>query len=291
MEKGSLSVGEPVRIEYHTDPGDDGTIGLHITKPPLLMIYWQNGPSPIVGGLLYDVTAPGMNQPGDYTVTASVTLKDGSTIAGTTTFKVTETTTAAVDFSISLSPAVLTLAKGSSGVATLTVSERHPNKATWPLNLNVEGAPLGVSVTFAPNPVEPPAGGQATSRVFVRASDSAMPGNYSLDITAVGGVCAPETPGGQSICIDFMPKHTTLVLIIQSSAPSQFGSLGPLLSALRSFWVAIAAGSLVVLLVGAALLARRRKRPSLTLRFCIECGVKMKTSDPYCPKCGAKQPT
>ena len=70
----TVAPNQPVYIEYYTNLGEDGTIQLDITKPPLLAIFWQSGPMPITGGLLNSITAPGFNDPGTYVVSASVTL-------------------------------------------------------------------------------------------------------------------------------------------------------------------------------------------------------------------------
>src|SRR6267142_1410044 len=79
------------------------------------------------------------------------------------------------DFTIGASPSSLTIAQGSSGTSTITITSLNGfNSAT---TLSASGLPGGVTAAFSPNPVTPPANGSATSTLTLTASGTATTGN------------------------------------------------------------------------------------------------------------------
>jgi len=93
--------------------------------------------------------------------------------------------TASPDFSVAASPSTLTVAQGSNGTSTITVTSLNGfNAAT---TLSASGLPSGVTAAFATNPVTPPANGTATSTLTLTASGTATTGTATVTITGTSG--------------------------------------------------------------------------------------------------------
>jgi hypothetical protein len=89
------------------------------------------------------------------------------------------------DFTIGASPSSLTIAQGSSGTSTITITSLNSfNAAT---TLSASGLPSGVTAAFSTNPVTPPANGSATSTLTLTASGTATTGNATVTITGTSG--------------------------------------------------------------------------------------------------------
>ena len=114
---------------------------------------------------------------GSTTISAAVTTSAG-TVTGTTTLTVT-----ALDFTLSASPASLTVATGNQGTSTLTttVSGGFNNAIT----LSATGAPTGTTVSFSPNPIAAPGAGTSTMTIAVGTSTAV--GTYTITVTGSGG--------------------------------------------------------------------------------------------------------
>ncbi len=175
-----LAPNQPVYIEFFTDPGEDGTIQLDITKPPLLAIFWQSGPISIAGGLLYDVTAPGFTDPGTYVVSASVTLAGGGgTIYGSTTFEVSgggtpggpPGGTPGFDYNLEVSPPVREVVKGEPAHYDVEVIYSNPSFSGTVVTVQISG--LGPDMQWHMEP-----GGH----LVITTSDATPPGHYTFDI-------------------------------------------------------------------------------------------------------------
>jgi hypothetical protein len=91
----------------------------------------------------------------------------------------------APDFSISASPASLTIQQGSSGTSTITITSI--NGFNQPVQLSVSGVPSGVTATLSPQQVTPPAGGSIISTLTVSVGTTATPGSYTLTVTGTNG--------------------------------------------------------------------------------------------------------
>ncbi|KYK36249.1 MAG: hypothetical protein AYK19_09200 [Theionarchaea archaeon DG-70-1] len=174
-----LAPNQPVYIEYFTNMGEDGTIQMDITKPPLLAIFWQSGPMPITGGLLNSITAPGFSDPGTYVVSASVTLAGGGgTIHGSTTFEVLAGGQPGqppggpgFDFHMEVMPPVTEVERGEPAHYEIIVHYSDPSYSGIPINIHVTG--LGPGMQWHTTPM-----GQLT----ITTSHETPPGDYMFEI-------------------------------------------------------------------------------------------------------------
>src|SRR5207302_5172170 len=99
--------------------------------------------------------------------------------------------TATPDFSIAASPSSLSIAQGSSGTSTITITSLNSfNSAT---TLSASGLPGGVTAAFSPNPVTPPANGSATSTLTFTASSTATTGTSTVTVTGTSGSLVQNT--------------------------------------------------------------------------------------------------
>jgi hypothetical protein len=95
------------------------------------------------------------------------------------------------DFSIGASPSSLTIAQGSNGTSTITITSLNGfNSAT---TLSASGLPSGVTAAFSTNPVTPPANGSATSTLTLTASGTATTGNATVTVTGTSGALTHST--------------------------------------------------------------------------------------------------
>ncbi|MBC7092770.1 hypothetical protein H5T53_01985 [Candidatus Bipolaricaulota bacterium] len=113
--------------------------------------------------------------PGNYTLT--VRGKGGGLDK---TAKLTLTVEAVPDFSMSLTPAAVTVKQGATGTVTVNIT-RVGGFADVVL-LEAEGAPAGVRVSFDPNPA--PAG---VSTITLAVDATAAVGSYTLTVRGTGG--------------------------------------------------------------------------------------------------------
>jgi len=90
-----------------------------------------------------------------------------------------------VDFSTSASPTTLTIAQGES--KTTTVSVLSINNFNSEVALSVSNWPSGLTSSFNPTTVIPPAGQSATSILTIAAAKNAPLGTYGLTITGTSG--------------------------------------------------------------------------------------------------------
>jgi len=88
-------------------------------------------------------------------------------------------------FTVSASPASLSVVQGSNASSTITVASQNGfNSAT---TLGVSGLPTGVTAAFSTNPVTPPANGSATSTLTFTASATATTGTSTVTVTGTSG--------------------------------------------------------------------------------------------------------
>jgi len=90
-----------------------------------------------------------------------------------------------VDFSISASPTTLTIAQGES--KTTTVSVLSINNFNSAVTLSISNWPSGLTPSFNPTDVIPPAGQSATSILTIAVAKNAPLGTYGLTITGTSG--------------------------------------------------------------------------------------------------------
>jgi hypothetical protein len=89
------------------------------------------------------------------------------------------------NFTLSASPASLTVTRGNSGNSTITVTPS--GGFTGSVNLSVSGLPSGVTATFGTNPTT------STSVVTLAASSTATTGTFTLTITGTSGTLTHTT--------------------------------------------------------------------------------------------------
>src|SRR3982075_3215366 len=95
------------------------------------------------------------------------------------------------DFTIGASPSSLTIVQGTSGTSTITVTSLNSfNSAT---TLSASGLPSGVTATFSPNPVTPPANGSVNSTLTFTASSPATTRPSTVTITGTSGSIVQTT--------------------------------------------------------------------------------------------------
>jgi uncharacterized membrane protein len=121
-----------------------------------------------------------------------------------------------VDFSISASPAMLTLPESSSGTATITTTTIGAfNNA---LALSVSGVPSGVSVTLSPSSMSSPGSGTSSAKIAV--SSSAAFGSYPITFTATGGGISHSTTLALTVTPDVIPQSGWTLKYVDSQETS-----------------------------------------------------------------------
>ena len=94
-------------------------------------------------------------------------------------------------FTVAANPSTLTVAQGANGTSTITVTSQNGfNSAT---TLTASGLPAGVTASFSPNPVTPPANGNVTSTLTLTASASATTGTSTVTVTGTSGTTTAST--------------------------------------------------------------------------------------------------
>jgi subtilase family serine protease len=150
-------------------------------------------------GLPSGVTAAFSPNPTSTTSTLTLTATSSATVGGatvtitgtsgslveTTTLALTVDATASPNFTVSASPASLTVAEGSNGTSTITVTSSGGFSSAT--TLTATGLPSGVTATFSVNPVTPPANGTATSVLTLTASATATLGTATVTVTGTSG--------------------------------------------------------------------------------------------------------
>ena len=86
-------------------------------------------------------------------------------------------------FSISASPASLTIAQGNHGTSTITPA--ISNGFNSAITLSASGVPTGTTVKFNPNPIPAPGSGNSTMTITVGSSTPV--GTYPITVTGKGG--------------------------------------------------------------------------------------------------------
>ncbi|MGH9885959.1 MAG: Ig-like domain-containing protein, partial [bacterium] len=89
------------------------------------------------------------------------------------------------DFSVATAPSSITVLQGNSGTSTVTVGSSNGFNSA--VGLTASGGPAGVSVSFAPSSVTPPANGTVNSTATVSVAGSTVAGSYNLTITGTSG--------------------------------------------------------------------------------------------------------
>ena len=151
--------------------------------------------NPTTGTSVLTFTASATATTGTSTVT--ITGTSGS-LTHTTTVSLTVSATATPNFSLSASPASLTIKQGTSGTATIT--ETPSGGFTGSVTLSASGLPSGVTAAFGTNPTT------STSVLTFTASTTATVGTSTVTITGTSGS---------------LTHTTTISLTITSAAATQ----------------------------------------------------------------------
>jgi len=131
------------------------------------------------------------------TATVTITGTSGS-LSHSTTISLTVNAAAAPNFSLSASPASLTVKQGTSGTSTITVTPS--NGFTGSVSLSASGLPSGVTASFNPTSTT------TTSTLTLTASSTATTGTATVTITGTSGS---------------LTHTTTISLTITSAAATQ----------------------------------------------------------------------
>ncbi len=138
--------------------------------------------------------------PGAGTSTMTVTVGSG-TATGTSTITITGTggttthtatyvlTVTATGFSISASPAAVTVVQGSSGSSTISTTAQGAFNSA--IALSASGQPTGVTVAFNPTSIAAPGSGSSTMTMTV--ASATVPGTYPITVTGTGGSVTQTT--------------------------------------------------------------------------------------------------
>jgi subtilase family serine protease len=183
------------------------------------------GTNPTTGTSVLTLTASATATTGTSTVT--ITGTSGS-LTATTTLALTVNSTATPAFSVSASPASVTVTQGASGTSTITVTSTGGfNSAT---TLSASGLPSGVTATFSTNPVTPPANGSATSTLTLTASASATVGTATVTITGTSGSTSHSTTIALTVNASSTTPNFTLSLSPSSFTIDDSGSVSTTLT-------------------------------------------------------------
>ena len=99
------------------------------------------------------------------------------------------------DFSISASPASLTIAQSGSGASTIGTTVVGSFNSS--IALSTAGLPTGATASFSPAAIAAPGNGSATMNIL--AGSATAPGNYTVMVTGTGGGISHSTTVGLTI--------------------------------------------------------------------------------------------
>jgi hypothetical protein len=113
------------------------------------------------------------------------------------------------DFGVAASPSTLSINQGASGTSTITVSSL--NSFNSAVALTASGLPTGVTASFAPTSVTPPANGSGTSTLTLTASASATTGAATVTVTGTSGATTHTATISLTVnIVDTTPPTTSL---------------------------------------------------------------------------------
>ena len=167
-----LTVGQSVYIEYYTDPGEDGTASVYVKRGGGGADIWDSGPQSITGGLLYDVTAPGLTTPGTYIAGVTVWLGaiPGPTINAEFAFQVVSGS--AFDFNFELSPPNVVVKQGETAIFRILLTYSDPSYSGTTISIQLSGLGPGMNYQLIENP----------PTLNILTSKSTPPGNYPITV-------------------------------------------------------------------------------------------------------------
>jgi kumamolisin len=183
------------------------------------------GTNPTTGSSVLTLTASSTATTGSSTVT--ITGTSGS-LTATTKLALTVTATAMPNFTISASPASLTVTQGSSGASTITITSTGGFSSAT--TLSASGLPSGVTAAFSTNPVTPSANGTVTSTLTLTASATATTGAATVTVTGTSGSLTHSTTIALTVNASSATKNFTLSLSPSSFTVDERGSVSTTLT-------------------------------------------------------------
>ena len=190
-------------------------------------------PAPGAGNSTMTITVGSSTPVGTYPITVT---GNGGGIQQTTT--VTLTVTAAANFTISASPASLSVVQGNQGTSTITTTVSGGFNSA--ISLSASGVPTGTTVSFNPSTIPAPGAGSSTMTITVGSSTPA--GTYPITVTGNGGGIQQTA----TVTLTVTPTSTTISYVQGNYATPQT----PQTTVNVTFTAAQTAGDLNVVVVG-----------------------------------------
>jgi len=160
-------------------------------------------PNPMTGTSVMTITVPANTQPGTYPVTVTGT---SGALTRSTTVTLTVSRIVPWDYALSLTPASLSLAQGTSRTVSVGISRAQGFTGSVPLATS--GLPAGVTASFSPNPAT-----GASSTLTLTAASGATTGPATVTISGTGGALGQEA----TLALGVTPTTSTFTL---SAAPA-----------------------------------------------------------------------
>ncbi len=151
---------------------------------------------------------------GTYNITATYSGDGNYTAVAAGQSNSVPITVTPTNFTLSASPASLSIAQGANGTSTITITSQ--NGFSSATTLSASGLPSGVTAAFSPNPVTPPANGNTTSTLTLTASATATTGLATVTITGTSGSSTATTTialtvtGPPSFTLSASPASVTI---------------------------------------------------------------------------------
>ncbi len=156
---------------------------------------------------------------GTYPITVT---GNGGGVQQTTT--VTLTVTAPASFTISASPASISIAQNSQGGVSITTAITNGFNSS--IALSASGAPTGTTVSF--NPTTIPAPGSGSSAMTITVGSSTPAGTYPITVTGNGGGVQQSTIVSLTVTQSGVPTAPTNVVVSD-------GGPAPIVQAVQSY--------------------------------------------------------
>jgi Pro-kumamolisin, activation domain len=157
--------------------------------------------APGTGSSTLTITVGSATPTGTYTITVTGT---GGGVTQTASVSLTVSSGSTPSFTISASPASVTIAQGSSG--TSKVSTTVAGGFDSAIALSASGLPSGVTASFNPSSIAAPGSGSST--LTLTASSSAATGTYTVTITGTGGGLTHTTTVALTVSTGSTPSFT-----------------------------------------------------------------------------------
>jgi uncharacterized membrane protein len=170
-----------------------GAVTLSLGNAPAGVTGSFNPAAPTGTSSTLTVTVGAAVAPGVYNLTV-----DGTATAGNRSTALTLTVSAAADYTLSLTPAALTIVQGANAPTTVTITRSNFNGA---VTLSLGSAPAGVTGSFNP---AAPTGTSSTLTVSVGAA--VTPGVYNLTVDGTASAGNRSTP--LTLTVSAAPNYT-----------------------------------------------------------------------------------